>query len=149
VAHSSDPLAGLQPAERERLDRFSVAFERLDASQYVTFAEVPTPEVEEAEAEATRLLGTGPRHDAVKAAVAAFVDEATQAYSRRTTLTDTLLMFQSLPDRAEDRLRFLGSVERAVVALILWEELSEKSRVALLGLWARVADPIVSPDPEA
>jgi hypothetical protein len=144
VADSSDPLAGLQPVERRRLDRFSVAFERLDASQYVTFAEVPTAEVEAAEAEATRLLGTGPRHDAAKAAVAAFVDEATQAYSRRTTLTDTLLMFQSLPDRAEDRVRFLGSVERGVVALILWDELTEESRAALLGPWGGVADGIVA-----
>jgi hypothetical protein len=144
MSDSNDPLAGLRPIERERLDRFSVAFERLDASQYVTFAEVPTADVEAAEAEATRVLGTGPRHDAVKAAVAAFVDEATQAYSRRTTLTDTLLMFQSLPDRAEDRVRFLGSVERAVVALILWDELSEGSRGALLGLWAGIADGIVA-----
>ena len=149
MAGSTDPLAGLRPEERERLDRFSVAFERLDASQYVTFAELPTPEVEAAEAEAAGLLGTRPRRDAVKAAVAAFVDEATRAYSRRPTLTDTLLMFQSLPDRAEDRVRFLASVERAVVALILWDELSEQSRAALLGLWRGMADPIITGDPEA
>ena len=144
-----EPLAGLRPEERERLDRFSVAFERLDASQYITLAEVPTEDVAAAEAEATRLLGTRARHDAIKAAVGAFVDEATRAYSRRTTLTDTLLMFQSLPDRAEDRVRFLRSVERAVVALILWDELGEWSRVALLGLWAGIADPIVASESEA
>jgi len=139
----ANPLAGLRPEERERLDRFSVAFERVDASQYITFAEVPTAEVEAAEAEAMGLLDAGPRHDAVKAAVAAFIDEATQAYSRRPTLTDTFLMFRSLPDRAEDRVRFLGSVERAVVALILWDELSESSRGALLGRWDGIADGIV------
>jgi hypothetical protein len=148
MAGSTDPLAGLGPTERERLDRFSLAFERIDASQYSTFADVPTPEIDAAKAEATRILGAGPRHDAVKAAVAAFVDEATQAYSRRTTLTDTLLMYQSLPDRAEDRVRFLASVERAVVALILWDELSEGSRVALLGLWAGIGDPIVAGESE-
>jgi hypothetical protein len=148
VAGSAGPLAGLRPEERERLDRFSVAFERLDASQYITFAEVPGENLEAAEAEATRILGTGPRHDAVKAAVAAFVDESTQAYSRRPTLTDTFLMFRSLPDRAEDRLRFLRSVERAVVGLILWDELSEGNRVALLGLWGGIADPIVAGEPE-
>ena len=138
-------LAGLRPDERQRLERFADAFEHIDASQYVTFADVPSLEdVELAEAEATQLLGDRARHDAVKAAVGAFVDEATQAYSRRPTLTDTLLMFQSLPDRAEDRVRFLASVERAVVALILWDELSEGSRVALLGLWGGVADRIVS-----
>ena len=85
-----------------------------------------------------------PRHDAVKAAVAAFIDEATQAYSRRPTLTDTFLMFRSLPDRAEDRMRFLGSVERAVVALVLWDELSDASRAALLGRWDGIVDRIVT-----
>ena len=140
---AANPLAGLRPEERERLNRFSLAFERVDASQYITFAEVPTADVEAAEAEAMALLGAGPRHDAVKAAIAAFIDEATQAYSRRPTLTDTFLMFRSLPDRAEDRVRFLGSVEHAVVALILWDELSESSRVALLGRWDHIADRIV------
>ena len=72
-----------------------------------------------------------------------FVDEAAQAYSRRPTLTDTLFMFRSLPDRAEDRVRFLASVERAVVGLILWDELSEPSRTALIGLWGGIADRIV------
>ena len=140
---AANPMAGLRPEERKRLDRFSLAFERIDASQYITFAEVPSAEVEAAEAEAMALLGAGPRHDAVKAAVAAFIDEATQAYSRRPTLTDTFLMFRSLPDRAEDRMRFLCSVERAVVALVLWDELSEPSRVALLGRWDGIVDRIV------
>ncbi len=138
-----DRLAGLQPAERNRLRRFATIFERIDVGQYVTFAEVPPAEVEAAEAEATRVLASGPRRDAAKAAVSAFVDEAAQAYSRRPTLTDTLFMFRSLPDRAEDRMRFLGSVERAVVALILWDELSEPSRVALIGLWGGIADRVV------
>ena len=140
-------LAGLRPDERRRLERFAEVFEHIDASQYATFADVPSLEdVEPAEAEAMRLLGAGPRHDAVKAAVGAFIDEATQAYSRRPTLTDTLFMFRSLPDRAEDRVRFLASVERAVVALILWNELGERSRVSLLGLWGGIADRIASGD---
>jgi len=140
-----DQLAGLRPPERERLERFALAFERIDASQYATFADVASLEdIEPAEAEAMRLLKSGPRHDAVKAAVRAFVDEAAQAYSRRPTLTDTLFMFRSLPDRAEDRVRFLASLERAVVALILWTELSDRSRVALLGRWGWLAERIVA-----
>ena len=140
-----DPLRGLRPEEMRRLEAFAEAFEHMDASQYVTFAEVPSLEdVEPAEAEATRLLDAGPRHEAVQAAVGAFIDEATQAYSRRPTLTDTLFMFRSLPDRAEDRVRFLASLERAVVALILWTELSDRSRVALLGRWGWLAERIVA-----
>ena len=138
-----NPLAGLSSAERARLERFSLAFERIDASQYVTFAEVPSAEVEGAEAEAVRILGPGPRHDAVKATVGAFVDEAAQAYSRRPTLTDTLFMFRSLPDRAEDRVRFLASVERVIVALILWDELTPASRDLLVGRWAAIVERVV------
>ena len=147
---SVQDLAGLRPIERQRLERFAAAFERIDASGYMTFADIPSPEaVEPAQGEAMRLLGTGPRHDAVKAAVWIFTDEAAQAYSRRPTLTDTFLMFRSLPDRAEDRVRFLASVERAVVALVLWDELSESSRVALLGLWAGIAERVVAQGPSA
>ena len=136
-----DQLAGLRPAERRRLERFAAAFERIDASQYLTFAEVPDlDELAPAEAEATRLIGSGPRRLAAKAAVGAFIDEAAQAYSRRPTLTDTLFMFRSLPDRAEDRVRFLASVERAVVALILWDELNEQRRNVLLGMWGGIAE---------
>ena len=140
-----DRLGGLRPDERRRLEAFAEVFEHIDASQYVTFADVPSPEdVEPTETEASRLLGARTRHDAVKAAVGAFIDEATLAYSRRPTLTDTLFMFRSLPDRAEDRVRFLASVERAVVALILWDDMGERSRVALLGLWGGIVDRIVA-----
>ena len=72
-----DEITGLRPVERARLERFARLFERIDASRYVTFAEVPGPDVEIAEAEATRLLGSGSRRDAAKAAVGMFVDEAT------------------------------------------------------------------------
>ena len=64
-----------------------------------------------------------------------FTDEATVAYARRFSLPDTILLFQSLPDRAEDRVRFLGSVERAVVGLILWEDLEPDDLAALIGPW--------------
>jgi hypothetical protein len=140
-----DELAGLEPAERERLERFSHAFERIDASRYITFAEIPSAgDLEPAQAEALRVMGSGSRHDAVKAAIGVLVDVAAEAYSRRPTLTDTFLMFRSLPDRAEDRVRFLNSVERAVVALILWDELTEQSRVALLGLWGGIAERVIA-----
>jgi hypothetical protein len=59
------------------------------------------------------------------------------------SLTDTLLLFQSLPDRAEDRTRFLQSVERTVVALILWDELDDEDRAALVGPWADLLAPLV------
>jgi hypothetical protein len=132
-----DRLAGLRPAERARLERFAAAFERIDASQYPSFTEIAPPTgVGAAQERASELLGGGSRRQAVRAAVEAFVDAGTQAYSRRMSLTDTFLLFQSLPDRAEDRVRFLATVERAVVGLILWDELDPDERAALLGPWS-------------
>ena len=142
-----DEITALEPDERERLQRFADAFERLDASQYVQFAEAETPNDLAAETEAIELLGTGERREAAKAAVKVFTDAATVAYSRRPTLTDTFLLFQSLPDRGDDRVRLLSSMERAVVALILWDELSEESRMQMLGPWADLVYQVVPEDP--
>jgi hypothetical protein len=134
-------LAGLRPAERKRLEDFAQAFERLDASSYPMFAEqVVSDGVFAAQDRARELLGSGGRKSAVRAAIEAFVDAGTQAYSRRMSLTDTFLLYQSLPDRAEDRVKFLTTVERAVVGLILWDELDADDRAALLGPWGALLD---------
>ena len=141
MADPLDDLEGLSSDERARLDAFARAFDRLDATAYAQLTEVVAPaDVEQAQATALDALGRGPRRTAIRAAVAAFVDAATLAYSRRTTLTDTFLMNQSLPDRAEDRLRFLAGVERAVVALVLWDELEPESRATLLGPWGGLVE---------
>jgi hypothetical protein len=141
MADLIDDLKDLPPGERARLERFALAFERMNASSYALFTEVNlSPEVEAAQARALEVIGTGSRRNAIRAAVDAFVDFATTAYSNRTTLTDTFLMNQSLPDRAEDRVRFLATVERAVVALILWDELDEDDQAALLGPWGALVD---------
>jgi len=143
----SDPGAGLSARERDRLARFAAAFERLDASDYALYADVrPRPEATAAEARAAELARGTARRAGIRSAVATFVDAATLAYGRRMSLPDTFLLFQSLPDRADDRVRFLASVERAVVALILWDELDEGDRVALVGPWAELVAPIVDRD---
>ena len=140
----SDPYAALRPIERRRLERFAESFELIDASQYMTLTEPhQDAAVGVAQADALGRLGATGRRQAVRAAVAAFTHAATVAYSRRTSLPDTLMLFQSLPDRAEDRVRFLASVERAVVALILWDELSEDDRQALAGPWATRLEAVV------
>lgn len=132
-----DAIEDLDPAARARLERFAAVFERLDASRYITLAEVVDDDaIDRAKTDALRIAGRGRRHDALRAAVRAFTDAATIAYSRRMSLTDTLLLYQSLPDRAEDRVRFLASVERVVVALALWDELDDDDRMTLVGPWA-------------
>jgi hypothetical protein len=134
-------LEQLRPVERQRLDRFARAFDRIDASAYSQLTDIgDAAAIRAAEQAALERIGTGARRDAVRAAVAAFVDAATVAYSRRTSLTDTFLLNQSLPDRAEDRARFAATVERAVVGLILWDELEPEHRAVLLGPWGSVAE---------
>jgi hypothetical protein len=138
----ADDLAGLRPAERGRLEAFADVFDRLDARDYSTFAPVVEPDgIDEAREHANAAIGTAERRKAVHRAIDRFVDAAAQGYSRRMSLTDTFLLNQSLPDRAEDRVRFAGSVERAVVGLVLWDELDDDDRMALLGPWAATVAP--------
>jgi hypothetical protein len=145
VSVDPDALRSLTTAERARLERFAAVFERLDAKRYATLTEgYDTAEVAAAKAAAQELVGgSRRRRDAVRAAVRTFTDAATVAYADRMSLPDTLLLFQSLPDRAPDRMRFLESVERVVVALILWDELDEGDREVLVGPWATLVEPVV------
>jgi hypothetical protein len=138
---ADDALAALRPRERARLEVFAQVFDRIDASQYLSLTDAaPSSGVLDAQERALELIREGPRRKAVRAAVEAFVDAASQAYSRRMSLTDTLLLYQSLPDRAEDRARFLSTVERAIVGLILWDELQPDEVGALIGPWAGVVE---------
>ena len=139
-----DRLAGLRPEERKRLEAFATLFDRIDASSYATFAESSeAPEVRAAKERANELLGSGARRNAVRSAITAFVDAATVAYSRRLPLPDTIMVFNSLPDRPAERVHFLNSVELAVVAVILWDELDDEDRVALLGPWGFSVIPLI------
>jgi hypothetical protein len=141
VAGAAEPPAGLPRGAPGRLDRFAQAFEHLGANEYIQYA---TDAGQESDLSAARgrvnlALSDPARRASVQVAVRAFVDWAAQAYSRRLPATDTILLFQSLPDRAEDRVRLLQSLERAVIGLILWDELAPEDRDALLGPWERLA----------
>jgi hypothetical protein len=139
-----DDLDGLRPAERQRLERFAEVFDRIDARDYSTFASVTEPDgIDAAQEHANEAIRTPERRQAVRAAIERFVGAASQGYSRRLSLTDTFLLNQSLPDRAEDRVRFARSVERAVVALTLWDDLADEDRVALLGPWGATLIPLI------
>jgi hypothetical protein len=141
-----DDLAGLRPQERGRLEAFAELFDRLDARDYSTFAPVVEPGgLDLAREHANAAIATPERRIALRRAIDRFVDAAAQGYSRRLSLTNTFLLSQSLPDRAEDRARFARQVERAVVALVLWDEISDDDRMTLLGPWAASLLPQVEP----
>jgi len=129
--------SALTTAELDRLDRFGVAFDRLPAAGYAPLAARPDPEVtERATAVALAHLASTSRRAAVREVVASFQSAAARAYSDRMSLPDTILVFQSLTDRGEDRARFQAGLERAIVAVILWDELGDDDLAALLGPWA-------------
>jgi hypothetical protein len=134
--------ASLPAGAGARLDRFAAEFERLDAGAYALFATDTDDdaEIRRAMVAAAAAIGAGPRRAAVAAAVASFRDFAARAYSSRLVQTDTVFLFQSLADRPADRVRFAASLERAVIALILWDELAPDGRAALLGPWATMAE---------
>jgi hypothetical protein len=140
-------LAGLRPAERARLDGFSRVFKRLDASAYPIFAERPDGGIRDIQERAIELIGRGPRRDAIRAAVDAFLEAGSYAYRDRQEITTALLPTRQVADRADDRVRFLASVDRAVVSLILWDELTPEDRLTLLGPWSRLLDSLGLDEP--
>jgi hypothetical protein len=78
VADRDAALAQLRPGERQRLDRFARAFDRIDASAYSQLTDIgDAAMIRAAEQAALERIGVGARRDAVRAAVAAFVDAAT------------------------------------------------------------------------
>jgi hypothetical protein len=133
---------GLSGPARDRLARFAVAFDRLDASEYVQFAdEHGDPERLRAAMEAARTVaGSGRRMAALEDATASARDAAMRAYSRRQNLADTFLLYQTVPDTTADRARFMASLERAVVALVLWEDLEPDDLDVLVGPWAEIVE---------
>ncbi len=127
----------LTSSERLRLARFADAFERMSANEYAMFASrSDDAETRDALAAADAALGNGVRRRAVTEAAREFSQWAHQAYARRLNLADTFLLYQVLPDHPVDRVRALASLERAVVAVILWDTLDNEHLGALVGPWA-------------
>jgi hypothetical protein len=131
----------LPAAARARLERFATAFDRLDAREYILYADTTADEerIHGALEEARRIVGSGPRRGAVADAIASARDAASRGYSRRWNLADTFLLYQTVPDNADDRARFLASLERAIVGVVLWDELPPDDLDVLLGPWAEMA----------
>jgi len=139
-----DDLAALSPAAQRRLERFAEVFDRINARDYSTFAPTEEPDgLEAAQEHANDAIRTPDERQAVRGAIQRFVDAAAKGYSARLALMDTFLLNQSLPDQAEVRVRVAKSVERAVVAVALWDELADEDRVALLGPWGGLVIPLI------
>lgn len=131
----------LRQVERDRLERFAAAFEDVDPMDYDLFGGTTASDadVEAARSAAIDVLATGPRRQAARRATEAFADAADRAISRR--MPPPQVMLAPRPGGgAIDRARLIQALERAVVAVILWDDLDAVRRDVLLGPWARVAE---------
>jgi hypothetical protein len=137
----TDPYAGLTAPERGRLERFATAFEDLDPNDYAVFVGTAAEDgIEAARALASRMLGSGSRRAAATAASRAFIDAGEQAIAQRWQISDLIMGSRGIAGSAEERARFLTSLERAVVAVILWDDLTDEERQTVAGPWARFVE---------
>jgi hypothetical protein len=128
----------LRRAERDRLEAFAAAFEDIDPLDYERFASssAADDELEAARASAMVAIATLPRRQAVERAVASFRTASERALAHRLPAPQMLFAGFGQAPRAEDRVRFQQTLERAVVAVIVWDDLSEEERDVLAGPWA-------------
>ncbi len=131
----------LRPAERARLERFSAAFEQVDAMDYERYAGTTASDedLEAARATAVEVMGSAQRRAAIDRAIRSFAGAADRALRGRAPVPQVLFGMAGPSIRVEDRARLMQSLERAVVAVTLWDELRDAERDALLGPWASVA----------
>ena len=143
----TDDYAGLSSRERQRLERFAAEFEDIDPADYEQFAGTASSpdDVSAAQDAVNRVIGSGSRRAAIKHAVQAFTEAADLQVSRRFRAVDLLFGSRSFPSRPEDRTRLLASIERAVAAVIVWDELTDDERAALVGPWAQVVGRALGP----
>ncbi len=138
---SEDPIDRLSPGARDRLDRFANAFQLLDSDLYSVFAasSLDPDERHAALVRVQELIGRGPRRQGVLAALAEFREFAVRSATEALGGSNAALLTRTNVATPEDRVRFLASLELAVVTVILWDEIGPDERSQLLGPWEEMA----------
>ena len=128
----------LRRAERDRLEAFAAAFEDVDPLDYDRFAGATADgdELEAARSSAMAAIGTESRRRAVERAVGSFRTAADRSLAHRLPAPQMLFAGFGQAPRAVDRFRFHQALERAVVAAIVWDEVTDDERDVLAGPWA-------------
>jgi hypothetical protein len=142
MARQPEPIDSLPREARERLDRFAAAFQLLDTDVYSAFsaASLDPDERREALLRVQELIGRGPRRAGVLAALAQFREYAVWSATNALGGYHSALLTRSNSASAEERVRFLASLELAVVTVILWDEIEPDERESLLGPWSQMAE---------
>jgi len=149
MAGSRDAIERLPAAARDRLDRFASAFQELDSTMYGAFAAAShDPDERLAALERVQeLIGRGARREGVLAALAEFREFAVRAASEALGGYHSALLTRSNASSPEERVRFLASLELAVVTVILWDEIDPEERESFLGPWVEMANRAVEGRP--
>lgn len=136
-----DPIELLPTAARRRLDRFATAFQALDSDVYAAFAAASHDPDERREAldRIQELIGPGPRRAGVLAALAEFREFAVRSATDALGGYHSALLTRANSSSPEERVRFLASLELAVAAVILWDEIDPQERDDFLGPWVEMA----------
>lgn len=136
-----DPIDRISAGGRARLDRFADLFEQLDSDLYTVFAASSHDPDDRlaALARIQELIGAGSRRAGILAALAQFREYAVQAATAHLSGPNAGLLTRTNAATPEDRVRFLASLELAVVTVILWDEIDPEERSQFLGPWEEMA----------
>lgn len=136
-----DPIDALPRAALDRLDRFAAAFHLLDSGLYPAFAAASHDPDERIVAldRVQALIGDGPRRAEILGALGEFREFAVRSATEALGGANAVLLTRVNSSSPEERLRFLASLELAVVAVLLWDEIEPDEREELLGPWAEMA----------
>jgi hypothetical protein len=136
-----NPIDTLPRPARDRLDRFAAAFQQLDTDVYSAFsaASHDPDERREALVRVQELIGHGARRSGVLAALEQFREYAVRSATEALGGYHSALLTRANTSSPEERVRFLASLELAVVAVILWDEIEPEERDELLGPWVEMA----------
>jgi len=117
----------------------------VSSTDFVLFAgpSAPDERLQAAMDAASAALTSPTRRDATKEAVSTFVRAAQQRYAERFNVPELLGIGASRASTADDRVRVFKSLERAVVALAIWDQLGDDDRTALAGPWAELVEAAV------
>jgi hypothetical protein len=135
-----DPLDGLPPSARARLQRFSGALERLDVDDLLLYA----VRMREAGHSASLKRAAAIADDAGSAAAIRAAGAAVSGYIGRmyagAQFRTSVVGMNTAPGLGptEDRVRIVRSLGDAVTAIILDETLDAADRAELMGEWERL-----------
>lgn len=137
MAEVADPLARLPTDARSRLEAFSAGLERVGIDELPLYAvRMRQPEHRRALEQAALAARDAGLEAAVEAARAVVTEYIARQHAWAGLRSGYPIEIRGPSGRVEDWVRVMRSVGDAVVALVLWDRLTDWDRVELLGEWA-------------